>query len=113
MRRIPIRQLEALRKSYALELPAKIRSVEQTAAAVERGDPGALEALFHQVHRLAGSSAVYRFRELSVAARHLEDALAPLREMPPDPAAARPDGLGTLVGALRSAAERDGTIEPR
>src|SRR5262245_27328656 len=112
MRRIPIRQLEALRKSYASELPTKIRSVEQSAEAAERGDHGALEALFHQVHRLAGSSAVYRFRELSVAARLLEDALAPLREAP-SPVGGLPDQFAPLVSALREAAERDGTIERR
>jgi HPt (histidine-containing phosphotransfer) domain-containing protein len=108
MGRIPLRQLEALRKSYVSELPAKIRSVEEAATALERGDPGALEALFHLVHRLAGSSAIYRFPALSIAARRLEDVLARLRETPPAPVGASPAGIRGLVGALREAVERDG-----
>lgn len=72
-----IDELEQLRKEYAAEMPNRMTSIHH-------GMDVIIQALTHQnkcdwhplnacVHKLAGSSGSYGFKELSKAARYMED----------------------------------------
>jgi len=69
-------ELEALRQEYAKELPGRLAEIQRfwseflTAEATET-----LQKLQNQVHKLAGSGAVYGFVELSDVARELDTLL--------------------------------------
>ena len=69
------RRLSDLRAAYAEHLPERVRAIEECAAALRAGDGEALRALYHQVHRLTGSAAVYGFPQLSHASATLEERL--------------------------------------
>jgi chemotaxis protein histidine kinase CheA len=67
------RQLEALRLAYEAELPGKITAIAQAAAALgSTAEAELLHDLHRMVHRLAGSSAIWGFTELSRKAGELE-----------------------------------------
>jgi HPt (histidine-containing phosphotransfer) domain-containing protein len=67
------RQLEALRVAYEAELPGKITAIARAAAALGSGAGETdLRDLHRLVHRLAGSSAIWGFTELSRKAGELE-----------------------------------------
>jgi CheY-like chemotaxis protein len=94
------REMEALRRSYRAELPEKLRLIAQEGAALQHGawDSARLQSLYDQIHRLAGSAAVYGFDEISRAAGELETwALAALASSAFEN---RPAELGDLLRAL-------------
>jgi HPt (histidine-containing phosphotransfer) domain-containing protein len=68
-------RLESLRRAYVAELPGRVRAIEEAAASLRPGDCEGLRSLYHLVHRLTGSSAVYGLPQLSRAAAELEDVL--------------------------------------
>lgn len=68
-------RLAALRTAYAEHLPERVRAIEEAAAALRSDDVEAVRSLYHLVHRLTGSSAVYGFPQLSRASAALEDLL--------------------------------------
>src|SRR5262245_22614674 len=75
-------RLETLRRAYGEDLPRRVRAIEEAAAAVSgpvpRGE--ALEAAYHLVHRLSGSSAIYGFEAVHRTARELESRLVSAME---------------------------------
>jgi HPt (histidine-containing phosphotransfer) domain-containing protein len=75
-------QLEALRRAYEAALPERVRAIEEAAAALHgpvlRRE--ALEAAYHLVHRLSGSSAIYGFEAVRRAAAELESRLVAAME---------------------------------
>jgi HPt (histidine-containing phosphotransfer) domain-containing protein len=75
-------QLEALRRAYGEDLPRRVRAIEEAAARLHGAAlrPEALEAAYHLVHRLSGSSAIYGFEAVRRAAAALETRLASAME---------------------------------
>lgn len=70
-----------LHHAYQAELPGKGRDLEAAADALMAGwSAERREALFFLAHRLAGSSAIYGFEEVSAAAKALEAFLVSARE---------------------------------
>lgn len=66
-------QLQALRDSYAAQLPEKIQQIWETWSALQNGwSDEYLLALHRMAHGLTGSGATFGFTRLSVAARTLE-----------------------------------------
>ena len=67
-------QLEALRRAYGEDLPRRVQAVEEATAALHGPVPHseALEAAYHLVHRLNGSSAIYGFEAVRRAAAELD-----------------------------------------
>ena len=94
-------RLEALRRAYARDLPARVRAIVE-ATAREPWDREKLQSLHHLVHRLTGSAAIYGFTGLSRAASALEalvySALAGTAGFEPE----RGPSLADLVVALKS-----------
>ena len=70
-------ELEALRQEYAQDLPRRLSEIEALFTSVRAGNPSpeSLEQLQNQVHKLAGSGAVYGFDTLSEVARELDTLL--------------------------------------
>lgn len=69
------RELEALRRAYHAELPEKVSAIALAAAALRHHDwdTARLNDLHHLVHRLAGSSAIWGFMDVSKTAGELEE----------------------------------------
>lgn len=63
-------KLQALRESYATELPSRLDALQQLWQ--QRHQPGMLTTLHIQTHSLAGSGATFGFGEVSRVARQLE-----------------------------------------
>ena len=96
-------RLEALRRDYAADLPARVRAIAKAAASLEPGSREKLQALHHLVHRLTGSAAIYGFTGVSRAASAVE---ALVYSRLTGTAAVEPGGgppLADLVAALESA----------
>jgi diguanylate cyclase (GGDEF)-like protein len=66
-------QMQALRESYAAQLPDKIRQIDELWSGLQsQWDNEAFRTLHRQVHGLTGSGATFGFSMLSEAARTLE-----------------------------------------
>jgi HPt (histidine-containing phosphotransfer) domain-containing protein len=67
-------QLRELGQLYRAELPAKLAVIAGVAASLrtEGWDSSRLESLYHLVHKLTGSAAVYGLGALSTAAAEME-----------------------------------------
>jgi HPt (histidine-containing phosphotransfer) domain-containing protein len=76
-------QLEALRRAYEEDLPSKVQAVEEAMAALSGPvpSPEAIEAAYHLVHRLNGSSAIYGFEAVRGPAAELDRLLARAMEV--------------------------------
>lgn len=78
--------LEALRREYIADGPARLAELRKDLAAFMAGEPDAAESLKSRFHRLAGSGGSYGFDEISVISREIEqwlkasDAVAPTAE---------------------------------
>jgi HPt (histidine-containing phosphotransfer) domain-containing protein len=70
-----------------------------------------LESLYQQVHRLAGTSGLYRLPALSRSASALEEILKRMLDAPGWPPASPSTQLVTLVKALERSAGRDARPE--
>lgn len=98
-------RLEALRRAYLKELPAKVRAIENAAASLGAGGPEKLRSLYHLVHRLAGSAAIYGIHGLGRAAAALEEAvLAACEGTAPMPLEKDP-ALASRLAALKAELE--------
>jgi HPt (histidine-containing phosphotransfer) domain-containing protein len=99
-----LRQLEALRKAYAREVPGKVRAIREAGAALPlRGwEREALDQVFVLAHRLSGSAAIFGFEPLRQAALALEDLLLQVKELP-QPTVAWEGRLATLLKGLTAA----------
>ncbi len=69
------RKLQALRRAYRAELPEKVSAIALAAALLRQHDwdTAGLNDLHHVVHRLAGSSAIWGFMDVSKTAGELEE----------------------------------------
>jgi len=77
-KRSPEDQLQALFKSYAADLPAKIEEIDKLWKRVASGDDRlALTALYRALHSLAGSGETFGYPQLSKCAREMELTLEP------------------------------------
>jgi len=101
-------QLDALRRSYRAELPAKLRLVGEAAATLRAGGwkTADLQALYELVHKLAGSAAIYGFSRISRAAGDVETWLLPALDA--DVPEERRAELPALLAALEQAFEASG-----
>src|SRR5437870_3397728 len=68
--------LAALKAAYVGRLPARLQAIEEAARRAADGDGGAWREVASLAHRLAGTAAMYRFTQLSRAARVLESRAA-------------------------------------
>jgi len=105
-------QLEALRQSYRAELPAKLGLIRGAVDTLHASgwEKARLAGLYHHVHKLSGSAAIYGFGEISRAAGNLESwALEALDGSLPE---ARRLELGALMSALQEAFSASETLGP-
>jgi hypothetical protein len=100
------RELDALVRAYKQELPEKLSAMQALAAgmAVQGWDRAVVESLYHETHRLVGSSGVYGLPQLTRAAGIPERLLKELLAQTAWPPARPPAELATLVQAVRQAA---------
>jgi chemotaxis protein histidine kinase CheA len=94
-------RLAALRIAYAEHLPERVRAIEAAAAALRPGDGEAIRALYHLVHRLTGSAAIYGFGPLSRASAALEEVLLPAWTGEHSSKVDGPASIAPLVDALK------------
>lgn len=71
----PDQKLRALGLAYRGRLPERFKALERAWHLARQGDANALEALRGDVHRLAGSGAMYGLPRVSECARALLDRL--------------------------------------
>jgi len=112
-RRKPFRnEFEELRRAYVVELPSRIGAMQAAAAALAlRGwDRETVESLYHETHRLAGSSGLYRMSQLSRTAAILEEIVKLLLASPTWPPASSPVELTTLVKAVGRTARSEARL---
>jgi len=109
------KELDALRRAYAMKLPEKIRLVEQAWARLESepGSPESVTALRRLAHSLAGSGATFGFRSVSEAARTLEQSLVALGDNHPVPAGAARQQLSVHLERLSRAAKMPAALTRR
>jgi chemotaxis protein histidine kinase CheA len=101
-----LEDLKALRVIYAAELPAKVEAIaEAAAAALAKWDDAHLEVLYHLVHRLVGSAAIYGFAAVSQNTAALETFVIAAREGRQPPPARREAELRALLDAIKAAVE--------
>jgi CheY-like chemotaxis protein len=106
------REFESLRRAYVGELADKLRAMNDAAAALVSGgwDRARLEALFHLVHRMAGSSGLYRLPALSRAAGALEAIVKRMLDAAAWPPSTSPASLTMLVQAVDQAARAEAGV---
>ncbi|HKS17069.1 MAG TPA: Hpt domain-containing protein [Planctomycetota bacterium] len=101
-------RINALRKAYGEQLPAKLKEIEDTWTRLAGGawNSGDFLAFHRAVHALAGSGAMFGFPELSTRARSLDLLLKPMGEgrETPDPEMVRRIADGWT--AIKEAAAR-------
>ncbi len=95
------RQLEALRRTYAREVPRKVEALRAAGAALPlRGwEREALDGVYVLAHRLSGSAAMFGFEPLRQAALALEELLLEVKERP-QPTVAWEGRLASLLKGL-------------
>ena len=103
---------EELRRAYVEELPGRIGAMQAAAEAIAtRGwDRDAVESLYRETHRLAGSSGLYRMARLSRTASTLEEIVKDLLSSPTWPPARSPVELATLVKAVGHTARSEARL---
>jgi CheY-like chemotaxis protein len=103
------KEFEGLRRTYVGQLPEKIEAMRMAAARLAEGgwDRETLESLHLVVHRMAGSSGLYRMSELSRTAGALEEIVKRLLTSATWPPASSPAELTTLVKAVSRTARTD------
>jgi HPt (histidine-containing phosphotransfer) domain-containing protein len=92
-------ELQQIRQRFARSVPEKVRALEEAARllAADGSRAEAVERLFHQAHRLAGSAAIFGLKELSEAAARLEQLVA----SPPEEPGVEASWLESVREALR------------
>jgi chemotaxis protein histidine kinase CheA len=69
-------ELQALYDAYALDLPAKLKAIDDLwARAAEGGDLKAVQSLHRALHSLSGSGQTFGYTQLSKSANVLEQAI--------------------------------------
>jgi two-component system OmpR family response regulator len=103
------REFDELRREYVRRLPGKLGSMREAAAslAAQGWQRPHLESLYHQVHRMAGTSGLYQLPALSRSACALEEILKRMLDAPGWPPPSPPRQLVTLVKALARSAGRE------
>lgn len=107
------RKLQALRRAYHAELPEKVSAIALAAAALRQHDwdTAGLNDLHHIVHRLAGSSAIWGFMDVSKTAGELEDVVLSGLERRGEKTVDIDREVGRLVQELQEAVQK--SAEPR
>jgi diguanylate cyclase (GGDEF)-like protein len=77
--------LEALRREYVADGPARLAELRKDLAAFMAGEADAAESLKARFHRLAGSGGSYGFEEISLISREVEQWLKASAAVPPTP----------------------------
>lgn len=105
-------EFEELRRAYVGELPSRIGAMQAAAESIAaRGwDRETVESLYREIHRLAGSSGLYRMSKLSRSAAILEDIVKLLLSGPTWPPASSPVELTTLVKAVGRTARTEARL---
>lgn len=112
-RRKPCRsEFEELRRAYVGELPSRIGAMQAAAEAIASHgwNRETVESLYHETHRLAGSSGLYRMSRLSRSAAILEEIVMLLLSSPTWPPASSPVELTTLVKAVGRTARTEARL---
>ena len=92
---------EDLRMAFLEEVPEKIVAIRRAAEDVGQGDSQkAITVLYHLVHRLIGSTAIYGLERVSDAARPLEMCVGEVLESKTRCGPARAREIIDLVGEL-------------
>jgi len=68
-------KLQELYDGFALQFPAKLKSIEDLWARVVTGDTAAAQTLHRELHTLAGSAGTFGYSQLGDGARALEGAI--------------------------------------
>jgi HPt (histidine-containing phosphotransfer) domain-containing protein len=98
-------ELQRLKQEYAAKLEGRVSAIEDAADSLgEAWDSDRVESLYQQVHRLAGSSAIFGFHDVSRAAQVLEVALLDSLDDCPGAQKRLRDELASLLKALHRAA---------
>ncbi len=105
-------EFEELRRAYVGELPSRIGAMQAAAEAIAaRGwDREAVESLYRETHRLAGSSGLYKMSQLSRTAAILEEIVKLLLSSPTWPPETSPVELTTLVKAVGRTARTEARL---
>jgi len=105
-------ELEALRRSYRAELPAKLGLIGGAVHTLHAGgwEKEHLQALYDLIHKLTGSAAIYGFGDISRAAGDLESWA--LQALDGDLHEARRLELTPLMSALQEAFSTTETLGP-
>jgi HPt (histidine-containing phosphotransfer) domain-containing protein len=92
-------ELQEIRRRFARSVPEKVRALEEAARllATHGSRAEALERLYQQAHRLAGSAAIFGLKEVAEAAAQLEQLVA----SPPDQPGGEAGWLESVREALR------------
>jgi len=104
----PNREMEALLKSYAATLPAKIAEIADAWRRAESAEAKseAIEKIHSLVHRLAGTAATYGYSTLGGVASQLEEALATHMAIGAKLTRENRDWIRSLIGRLGEAIQR-------
>lgn len=108
----PEEQLEALRQTYASQLSAKLRLIEETCEKLfkERDDKDALKKLHYLAHSLAGSGATFGFSSLSRTGSALENFVSDIIENKLTITGEHTAGINNLLDELRKASDKSEKI---
>lgn len=115
-----VARLNALREGYLADLPAKLAAIEAAWSAARTGGRAALIEAQALAHTLAGSGAVFGYRDLSSAAAAVEaelDRLLAARHLAPadlQPVASRVEALleiGRRYASTRASAADTASTE--
>ncbi|HTO74059.1 MAG TPA: diguanylate cyclase [Gemmatimonadales bacterium] len=79
--------MEALRREYVADGPARLAELRKDLAAFLAGEPDAVESLTSRFHKLAGSGGSYGFDEISTISREVEKWLRADPTVAPNPEA--------------------------
>ena len=103
-----LEELEAIRQRFAAKIPEKVQAIEQTARLLRSGggaEPEVVERLFQLAHGLAGSAAIFGFKDLAQAAAALE-VLVTSRSDDPVASASWSRRIASAVRRIRRSAGR-------
>ena len=96
-------QLQALRTSYAQEIPRKLQAIDTLSQFLltQRWSDADAQTLRRMAHTLAGSSATFGFAMVSSVARQIEQCVAAILECAAAPTEEQRADLGDALGVLR------------
>lgn len=99
------KRLEALRRAYVEQLPARVQAIEESWSGLRCGQWSmeTLSELSRQVHGLAGSGATFGYAEISDKAHRLELVMDEIMESGGNPGANREGEVECFLEGLKKA----------